>query len=279
MTDEDIEQIFAKSVDPDKTAERLAALTGRHFIVEKVDDGGETADDIDLETADAVERERQRDKERRRRALAAVAEAERVRTAAVTAAGSPPNPTKKELTMIDLTAAVREIVEKSDARTATKLAEAEIGRGASVLSSYERSAIVTAIAKAHDRGKAGDDQKAARFMAANNLFFKWAMLRADVAELAKRDTLLDDTFTKTVSLGAAPALGDREALAVGRGSQGAKPTEADRLRERIIADKMTAAPWMTAEQLGTYATGMLAELDRLARTKQNQTRPGTLERV
>jgi hypothetical protein len=45
-----------------------------------------------------------------------------------------------------------------------------------------------------------------------------------------------------------------------------------------VGEKRTAAPWMTEEELGRYATGMLAELERAARGKQERTRPGTLER-
>jgi hypothetical protein len=52
----------------------------------------------------------------------------------------------------------------------------------------------------------------------------------------------------------------------------------DPLRERIIADKRTAAPWMTEAELDRYAAEMARELDRAARGKQERARPGTLER-
>jgi hypothetical protein len=53
----------------------------------------------------------------------------------------------------------------------------------------------------------------------------------------------------------------------------------DPLCEQIVADKRTAAPWMSEEELNRYAAAMAAEIDRVTRGKQERARPGTLENV
>jgi hypothetical protein len=75
------------------------------------------------------------------------------------------------------------------------------------------------------------------------------------------------------------ALGGREAFAVGRGSQGSKPTEADKVREAAIEQQMRLGRWKTVEDAARYVDGLQAELNRMARAKQQRSRPGTLDRV
>jgi hypothetical protein len=171
----------------------------------------------------------------------------------------------------------------------TKLATTEVDRGASLFSSFERSAMLTSLAKAADRGGGSDHQKASRFLQdpGNLLFRQWALLHADATELAKRDTLLDDVVAKTRAAGdgagGARALGGqtggRTVLAVGTGSAGSKATEADKEREAAIEQQMRLGRWQTVEEAARYIDGLQAELDRMARRKQTIARPGTMERI
>jgi hypothetical protein len=249
-----------------------AGAYGEH---EDADDEDRETDEEDEEENTLSERERQR---RRDRALAR-------------AGVPPPSATRKARTMTldDLTNVVSTISKRADAVTVNKLATFEVGQGGSRFSSFERATMVGAIAKAKDRGAGSDDQKFSRFLQDpdNTLLRQWALLPADLAELGKRSTLFDDVIGKARASGdgdlgtraLAGHTGGRTVLAVGAGSAGAKPTESDALRDQIIREKRTAAPWMSDEQLGRYATGMLAELERAARGKQERSRPGTLERA
>jgi hypothetical protein len=187
---------------------------------------------------------------------------------------------KAALTIDDLTDAVLSISKRVDPVTLNKLAAYEIAQGSSRFSNFERASMIGAIAKAAG-GAGSDDQRFARFLQApeNTQLRRWALLHPDKAELAKRATLLDDSVTKVSSPGAAPAIGGREALAVGRGSQGSKPTEADKLREAAIEQQMRLGRWQTVEEAARYVDGLEAELQRMARGKQERARPGTLERA
>jgi hypothetical protein len=51
------------------------------------------------------------------------------------------------------------------------------------------------------------------------------------------------------------------------------------MRERIIRDKRFASPFLNQGQLERYADAMVAELERVARGKQERARPGTLESI
>jgi hypothetical protein len=209
---------------------------------------------------------------------------------ALARAGVPPPGTTttrkaRTMTMDDLTGVVSNICKRADGITVTKLATFEVGQGGSRFSSFERASMIGAIAKAQDCGGGSDDQKFSRFLQdpGNMLLRQWAMLPADVAELSKRADLFDDVIAKARAAGdgvmGTRAIGGREAFAVGAGERGAARTEADARREEIIANKRTAAPFMTEAQLGRYADDMLAELERVARGKQERARPGTLERA
>jgi hypothetical protein len=188
------------------------------------------------------------------------------------------------MTFDDLTGIVAGVCKRADVVTVSKLATVEVEKGASLFSSFERSAMLTAIAKAADRAGGSNDQKFSRFLQdpGNLLYRRWAMIRADATELAKRSTLLDDV-AKTRAAGdgdlGTRAIGGREAFAVGPGSQGARPNAASRMIEQIIREKRTAAPWMSEAELRAYAEAMNRELERAARSKQERSRPGTLERI
>ena len=71
---------------------------------------------------------------------------------------------------------------------------------------------------------------------------------------------------------AAPLTGERAlATTVQPGT-----TERKAMRERIVADKRTASPWMSQAELEAYAEAMERELERAGRAKA---KPGTMERV
>jgi hypothetical protein len=74
----------------------------------------------------------------------------------------------------------------------------------------------------------------------------------------------------------AAALTGERALATTTPRRGDK---ADPLRDRIIRDKAVASPFLSQEQLTDYADAMCAELERVARGRQERAYPGTLERV
>jgi hypothetical protein len=59
----------------------------------------------------------------------------------------------------------------------------------------------------------------------------------------------------------------------------ARGEKANPLREQIVRDKAVASPFLSQEQLAAYADAMVAELERMARGKQERARPGTLENV
>jgi hypothetical protein len=187
------------------------------------------------------------------------------------------------MTMDDLTGIAETICKRADAITVGKLAATEVERGASLFSSFERSAMLTAIAKAADRGGGSDNQKASRFLQdpANLLFRQWALLQPDVGALSKRDTLLDDVVAKTRAPGAAPALGGQRVYPRGTGAvlPVNKPTEADKEREAAIEQQMRLGRWQTVEEAARYIDGLQAEVERMARVKQQRARPGSLERA
>jgi hypothetical protein len=272
MIDDDIVGIFERSVDVRKTAERLGQLTGRRFIVEEVEkndgDGFTAAAYSDPEDpGDEADSPAER-RARLRRELAAADERERRRNGA---------PKGKVLTVDDLTGIADTVCKRADAITVGKLAAAEVKAGVSLFTSYERSAMLTAIAKAQDRGGGSDDQKTSRFLQdpANLLYRQWALLRADATELAKRNNLLDDVAKTRAAgdgAGGSRALGGRVAFAVGAGSAGVKPTEADRLREQVIRDQKVARPWLTAAELEAYADSMVA-------TVRSRPKAGTQDRI
>jgi hypothetical protein len=179
----------------------------------------------------------------------------------------------------DLTAIAETICKSADPKTVVaKLAATEIDRGASLFTSYERSVMLTAVAKSQDRGGGSDDKVFSKFLQdpANLLYRRWALLHADRTELAKRDTLLDDTVAKVSAPGAAPAIAGPTAFAV---RPGAGKTEADKLREAEIERQMRSGRWQTVEEAARYVDGLQTELERMARAKQQRSRPGTLERV
>jgi hypothetical protein len=272
--DDELAQIIAKSDHPHAAAERVFQLFGKRFIVEKDDDRPESfdpdadEDDEDNEAKDETPTERRARLRRARRMAEASRETARLAS------------TRKALTVDDLTAIADTLYKSADAKTISKLAATEVDRGASLFTSYERSVMVTAIAKAQDRGGGPDDRVFSKFLQSpeNLLYRQWALLQPDVAEISKRDTLLDDV-AKVSSPGAAPALGGRTAFAVGRGSAGSKATEADKEREAAIEQQMRLGRWRTVEEAARYIDGLEAELHRMAENKQRRARPGTLERV
>jgi hypothetical protein len=87
------------------------------------------------------------------------------------------------------------------------------------------------------------------------------LLARRALEQARNAQFIDAYYGKadhTVSLEPAVVAG-REATAVNR------PTAADRARERIIAEKRAAAPFMSDEQLAAYADSMIEHLGRIER--------------
>jgi hypothetical protein len=275
----DGEVIITKHRDTEEARETVEAIRRAVEFFNKNDGEytpGAYADHEDADDDDDGEELSPRERVRRERQMAEAAR-ETGRLASTRKA--------KTMTMDDLTGVVSNICKRADGITVTKLATVEVEKGASLFSSYERSAMLTAIAKASDRGGGSDDRVFSRFLQdpGNLLFRQWALLPVDVAELRKRSTLFDDVIAKARAAGdgdlGTRAIGGREAFAVGAGERGDRRTEADALRERIIADKRAGAPFMTDEQLARYADGMLAELERAPRGKQERARPGTLERV
>jgi hypothetical protein len=119
----------------------------------------------------------------------------------------------------------------------------------------------------------------------NLLFRQWALLQPDVGALAKRDTLLDDVVAKTRAAGdgagGAAALGGQRVYprVTGAVLPVNKPTEADKEREAAIEQQMRLGRWQTVEEAARYVDGLQAEVERMARAKQQRARPGTLERV
>jgi hypothetical protein len=236
------------------------------------DENEENEDETEIETEiEPTPRERAR----RRRQLAERI-AERGRLEATTKKAS-------TMTMNDLTNIASSICKRADAITVKQLAAVEVEKGASLFTSFERSAMLTAVAKAADRGGGSDDQKTSRFLQdpANRLLLNWSLLHADTTALAKRDTLLDDTVDKVSSPGAAPALGGQRVYprVTGAVLPVNKPTEADKLREAAIEQQVRLGRWQTVEEAARYVDGLQAELDRMARRKQTLARPGTMDRI
>jgi hypothetical protein len=271
--DDEFANIIAKADHPHAAAERIYQLFGKRYRVEKIDDDQEPVEEDEPETPEEQ-------KERRRRLIAEAERLQAERSATATAAGSPPNPhrTRKALTMDDLTEVADTICKSADPKTVAKPAEAEVNRGTSVFTSYERSAMLTAVVKVHDGGGECSDRVFSKFLQdpGNLLFRQWALLQPDVEALAKRNTRLDDVVAKTRAAGdgagGAAAIGGREALAVGRGSQGARRTEADKLREQVIRDQRIARPWLTSAELEAYA-------DRMVAAVRSRPKEGTRERI
>jgi hypothetical protein len=279
--DHELAEIIRKSDHPYVAAERIYQLFGKRFRVVKDEtdftDGAYDPLDSDDEDEESETEETPAERRDRLRRLLAEADArERRRNGA---------PKRKAWTVDDLTAIAETICKSADPKTVVaKLAATEIDRGASLFTSYERSVMLTAVAKAQDRGGGPDDRVFSKFLQdpGNLLYRQWALLPADVAALRKRDSLLDALVAKTRAAGdgvGTRAAGGREAFAVGAGERGATRTEADALRDRIIANKRAGAPFMSEAALSRYADDMLAELERAARGKQERARPGTLERV
>jgi hypothetical protein len=288
--DDELAQIIAKSEHPHAAAERVFQLFGKRFIVEKNTDettagaydepGDHEGDENDEDEAEAETQAERR--ARLRRELAEADGRERRRNAV---------PTRKAaLTMDDLTTVADTLCKRADAKTISKLAAAEVERGGSIFTNYERSVMLTAVAKAQDRGGGSDDRAFSKFLQdpGNLLFRQWALLPANVAELRKRDSLLDDAVAKTRAAGdgagGARALGgDRVYPRVtGAVLPVNRPTEADKEREAAIDQQMRLGRWQTVEEAARYVDGLQAELERMARAKQERARPGrpsTLERV
>jgi hypothetical protein len=278
MTDKEIKQIFANSIDVQKTADRLYELTGRRFIVEEVEkndrDSYTSGAYSDPEDDDEAEETPEQRRARCRRLLAEADERERRRNAA--------SKRKAALTMDDLTGVVAKVCATADTITVNKLAVAEVAEGASLFSSFERSAMLTAIAKVSDRGGGSDDQKASRFLQDpdNRLLLRWSLLHANPS-IAKRDTLFDDVVAKNRAPGAAPAIGGQRVYPrlTGAALPVNNPTEAEKLRYAEIKRQMQTGRWQSVEEAARYVDGLQAELDRMGRAKQQRARPGTLERV
>jgi hypothetical protein len=279
---DDLIEIIRKSEHPHVAAERIFQLFGKRFVVEKVDGDDPRAfkpGPGDPEPDEDEREETETAAERRTRARQDRKMIENVRES-----GELEATTRKAstMTMDDLTGIAETICKRADAVTIKKLAMAEIGRGASLFSSFERSAMLTAVAKANDRGGGSDDQKTSRFLQdpANLLYRQWALLQADVGALAKRDTLLDDVVAKTRAAGdgagGAAAIGGqtggRTVFEVGAGSASNKPTEADALREQVIRDQTAARPWLTSAELQAYADSMVAAV-------RSRPKAGTQDRI
>jgi hypothetical protein len=158
------------------------------------------------------------------------------------------------MTFDDLTGIAETICKRADAVTVTKLAATEAERGASLFSSFERSAMLTAIAKANDRGGGSDDRVFSKLLQdpGNLLYRQWALLRADATELAKRNSLLDDVAKTRAAgdgAGGAAAIVGRTAFAA---HPGAGKTEADKLRDAEIERQMRSGRWQSVEEAARY---------------------------
>jgi hypothetical protein len=250
LGDEAIEDIFAKSVNPELTAERLGWWTGRTFRVEKVDDD-RAAFDPASDPEDELTPEEQ--KERRRRLIAEQERLQAEQSAAATAAGVAPNPyrTGKVNAMPDLEFLVEKINEAGLGLAVIKRFVEKQGNDDDLTEHQIVQLAMGACGGAAEFSKRyqGDDELG-------------RILRT--ATMKARDAAW---FKPTVV-----ATGERAAAAAVHPGAG----KIDPLRARIIADKRTAAPWMSEEELDRYAAEMARELDRTARGKA---KPGTMERV
>jgi hypothetical protein len=254
MTDKEIEQIFANSVDVQKTADRLYQLTGRRFIVEEVDknDGdGFTAgayddpdkgddDREDLESEEDGIEPSARERARRQRQLAEnVRETGRQESTAKLLKGVAMMNSETLIEKINAArlgfACVKRFVEKADSDELTEQQVTDLLLGAWG-------------AEFGKRFQAQDEE---------GQIARAAVMKARDASWLKPTTVLT---------------GER-ALAAASQRRGEK---ADPLRDRIIRDKAVSSPFLSQEQLAAYADQMIEYLENMARRKQ---RPGTLERV
>jgi hypothetical protein len=265
--------IITKHADTEEARETVEAL------VRAIKNDGEYTPGAYADHADAEDDQGGEDDEeeaeltpRQRRAAEHRRELEALARAGVPPPGTTTTRKARTMTMDDLTGIVSNICKRADGKTVAKLAAYEVGQGGSRFSSFERASMIGSVAKAAG-GTGSDDQKFSRFLQdpGNTLLRQWALLPADVGELAKRSTLFDDVIAK-----AAPLTGER-ALA----TQTQSPGKVDPLRERIIRDKAVGSPFLSQEQLARYADEMMEHLNGLARGKQERSRPGggTLENV
>jgi hypothetical protein len=248
MTDDDIEQIFAKSVDVQKTAERLGWLLGRTFIVEKIDDdrpeafrpepGDRGPDDEDEDDEELSPRERAR---RRRQLAENVAERGRLEAT---------NKLLKAFSM-DTDALIE------------KISKAGLGL-----------AVVKRFVEKTDSDELTEGQVTALLMGAWGVEFgERFQAQDDEGRIARAAVMKarDAAWFKPTVL----ATGER-ALAAVTAPRGER---ADPLRDRIIRDKAVGSPFLSQEQLERYADAMVEHLENMARGKQERARSGTLERV
>jgi hypothetical protein len=250
MIDKEIEQIFANSVDVQKTADRLYQLTGRRFIVEEVDKNDDTftagaydpppGDDDKEDDENETETELSpRERARRQRQLAEnVRETGRLES------------TRKDLAMLDPDVLISQV--------------SKAGLGFTVVKHFLEKT---------DSDELTESQVTALLMGAWGAEFgkkfqtndeEGRIARAAVAKAR------DAAWFKPPAV----ETGER-ALAATTQPLGSK----NPLRERIIRDKQFASPFMDQAALERYADGMLAELERVARGKQERARPGTLTNV
>jgi hypothetical protein len=254
MIDEEIEKIFARSVDVQKTADRLYQLTGRRFIVEEIGkndpeytqgayddpDKGDAGGDYD-ELDDGETELSPREQTRRRRQLAENA-AERGRIEATKLL--------KGVTMIDSDTLIEQVT--------------KAGLGFAVVKRFAEKA---------DSDELTEAQCTALLMGAwGREFGKRFQAQDEEGRIARAAVM---RARDAAWLAPTVATGER-ALATTTPARGEK---ADPLRERIIRDKAVGSPFLSQEQLAAYADAMVAELERLVRGKQERGRPGTLQRI
>jgi hypothetical protein len=250
MTDEEIERIFANSVNVQKTADRLYQLTGRRFIVEEVgkNDGdgftagaygpgdGDEEEDVESEVESETPAERRARERRDRKLIENARESGRLAS------------TKRDLTMIDPDVLI------------SQLSKAGLG-----------FAMVKRFVEKTDGDELTEQQVTALLMGTWGAEFGKRFQAQDeegrIARAAVMKARNAQWFAPT-----AVETGERALASAVHPGAGEK----DPLRERIIADKRTAAPWMTEEALERYAAEMARELDRAGRAKA---KPGTMERV
>jgi hypothetical protein len=255
MIDDDIVQIIEKSERPEVAAERLGWLLGRTFRVEKVDDDDE--DEIEPSP---------RERERRRRQLAESVERGRLEATKL----------MKGLSMIDTDA----LVEKIDNNLIELAAKANCG--IAVLKAYVEEDCYRW--SEHQVTKILTDAWGIKDFAKN--------LEAQTLEgLTARKALEKARNQGWIAAYKARAAGDGAGGAAALGGQrvyprvtGAvlpvnNPTEADKLREAAIEQQMRLGRWQTVEEAARYVDGLQAELQRMARAKQQRARAGTMERI
>jgi hypothetical protein len=238
MTDKEIEQIFANSVDVQKTADRLYQLTGRRFVVEEVDkndgdgftagayDDPEKGDDDreDLENEEDETELSPRERARRQGQLQG-------RIAETGFQESTKRNTMNPDLLIEKIngaslgfAVVKRLLEKTDS---DELTESQVT--ALLMGTWGREFGKRFQAQDED----GRIARAAVMKARDAAWFKPTAVETGERALAN----------------ATPARGEK----------------ADPLRERIVRDKAVASPFLSQEQLAACADAMVAELERVTR--------------